>query len=164
MSRYFCEILLLQVKERAPYLWAVIIVMCWFGFDLQRGWILEKLLPLMDQRPSWAFHVLFIIGLCIIIAYVYHYLFVKEKYLSHQFRAFWYSVIAVYLYYRIEETFAFRGFDYGIAYLDLLLIWGFFLFCYDIYRLYHSIRSGDFDPFLILDHQSGFDFLVDTLY
>ena len=143
MSRNFCEILLLQVKERAPYLWAVIIVLCWFGFDLQRGWILEKLLPLMDQRPSWAFHVLFIIGLCVIIAYVYHYLFVKEKYLSHQFRAFWYSVIAVYLYYRIEETFAFRGFDYGIAYLDLLLIWGFFLFCYEIYRLYHSrILSG----------------------
>ena len=143
MSRNFCDILLSQVKERRPYLWAVIIVMCWFGLDLQRGWILEKLLPLMDQRPSWAFHVLFIIGLCLIITYVYHNLFVKEKYLSHQFRAFWYSVIAVYLYYRIEETFVFSGFDYGIAYLDLLLIWGFFLFCYEIYRLYHSrILSG----------------------
>lgn len=130
--------LLLRAKERIPYLCAVVILACWYGFDVQRGWIIEKLSTLMDQQPSWALHVLFIIGLCVIFTYFCQNLIVKEKYLSHQFRAFWYSIIAVYLYYRIENFFDFRGFEYGIAYMDLLLLWGYFLFCYEIFRLYHS--------------------------
>ena len=130
--------LLLRAKDRIPYLCADVIIACWYGFDVQRGWIIEKLSTLMDQQPSWALHVLFIIGLCVIFTYFCQNLIVKEKYLSHQFRAFWYSIIAVYLYYRIENVFDFRGFEYGIAYMDLLLIWGYFLFCYEIFRLYHS--------------------------
>lgn len=137
------------MKDYKPYLYTVIIVLCWFGLEKQREWIIDKLLVLTDQQPSIALHLVFFIVLALVAIWVIKELFGKEKYLSHSFRAFWYGIAVVYLYYRIKEIYDFRGFQCGLAYFDLILILGYALFCYDIYRLYHpNVQPSPADGFL----------------
>ena len=127
----------------------VVIILCWFGFDKQREWIIEKLLVLTDQQPSMALHLVFFIILGMLIIWVFKELFRKEKFLSHSFRAFVYGIVVLYLYYRIRGIYDFKSFPCGLAYFDLILFGGYVLFCYDTYRLYRpNVLKAPTDGFL----------------